>query len=143
MRPFTPGKRNQGVVLEVVLLTAMIVFILAASMLDIGAARFRAASTRYRQTQAFYCAEAGIARVTAALSQGAERDWVSDRQTFGDGFYRVDILWGADDETVSIVSTGEFRRPNGERIAVTLRATLELSTSHGGYELVSWQQLTP
>lgn len=143
MRSFTPWRRNQGTVLEIVLLTAMVVFILAASMIDIGAARFRGASTRYRQTQAFYYAEAGIARAAAALSRGAELDWVSEEQAFGDGFYRIDLLRGAADDTVTVISTGEFRRPNGERIAVGLQATLKPSTADGGYELVSWRYVNP
>jgi type II secretory pathway component PulK len=133
---------NRGVVLEVVLLTAMIVFVLAACMIEIGAARFRAASTRYRQTQAFYYAEAGIARVMAGLARESELEWTGQDQPLGDGVYRVTI-GREDDETVIVNSTGEFRRPNGERITENLRVVLRPSTGRDGYDLISWQQLNP
>jgi len=128
------------VVIEVVLLGAMVMLILAASLLDIGAMRLRASGTRYRQAQAFHSAEAGIARATADLSRGVSLDWADSDQPFAEGSYRV-RLTGRDDGSSVIVSTGEFRRPNGERIAVVLEAVLKPSPAGGLWDTVSWRQL--
>jgi type II secretory pathway component PulK len=140
MKTCMRGRQNRGFILEVVLLGAAVVFILAASMLEVGAMGVRASATRYRQTQAFYCAEAGVQRVLADLLQGAESSWISEEQSLADAFYRVQMDSG-EDGTARVVSTGEFRRPNGERIAVVLQAVFEPSPENGGYKTVSWEYL--
>lgn len=134
----TPG--NRGVVLEVVLLGTMVVLILVVSLLDIGMMRIRASGTRYRQAQAFYCAEAGLARAGFDLSRESTLDWTAAEQRLGDGFYRVRSE-PRGDGAVMVRSTGEFRRPNGERITVHLEAVLERPSDGAPYSMVSWQQL--
>jgi len=136
-----PKLGNQrGVVIEVVLLGCLVVFILAVSMMDIGAMRIQAASSRYRQTQAFYAAEAGIARVTADLSEGRQPDWTREEQAIGDAFYSVSVE-RSEGGAVTVNSTGEFRRPNGKRIAVPVEVVLQPAAGDGGYEVVSWRRV--
>jgi len=142
--PTPPSARggDRGFVLEVVLLGCMIVFILAVSMMDIGASRVRSAGTAYRQAQAFWAAEAGVERVAADLAAGRDSAWTGEEQGIANAFYRVRIE-SRDENGAVVVSTGEFRRPNGERIPVTVEAELRKQEEGGGYGAVSWRRVKP
>jgi hypothetical protein len=135
-----PLRRERGFTLEVVLLGALVMFILAVSILDIGARRVRSAETEYRKEQAFCAAEAGLARAKADLARGDDTAWTGEPAELGPCTYSVEI--GRDgEEWAAVVSTGEFRRPNGERIAVRIEAAVTFGD--GAARVTSWRRVTP
>jgi hypothetical protein len=136
------GAGDRGFVIEVVLLGCMVVFIFAISMIDTGARRVRSAGTEYRQAQAFYAAEAGVARAAADLARGGDLGWTEEPREIGACTYSVELDRDEGGD-VTVVSTGEFRRPNGERISVPLRAVLRRDTAGEGWKTVAWERLTP
>jgi hypothetical protein len=115
-------------------------FILAVSILDTGARRVRAAETEYRKAQAFYAAEAGLARAEADLARGDDLAWTAEDGELGGCRYSVDIDREGEGRA-TVVSSGSFRRPNGERIEVRIEATLALRD--GSMAVTSWQRVTP
>jgi len=115
-------------------------FILAVSILDIGARRVRSAEAEYRKEQAFCAAEAGLERAKADLARGDDTAWTGKPAELRPCTYSVQIERDGEDGA-TVVSTGAFRRPNGERIEVTVRAALQRVESGDAWKTVEWERL--
>ena len=127
--------RNKGIILITAIFLVLLISALGTGYLALVNNQLELSNVLLKSTEAFYCAETGIAEAVLDIKQNGWGSLANITGNFNNGTYAVEVV-SSTANTVTIKSTGKMS--NFQRI---IKVTLDRTLVPGQITQRDWQEL--